>query len=65
MIVGAELTIYDELGNNINFDLSSVQLFAVCEILGLEYADGNLYCFSDEGIKKILDLTINRFEKIK
>jgi len=65
MISGAELTIYSIQGDEVSMSLSGVQLQAVCKMLGLKY-DGaaNFICYSDDGLKTIMDRTINRLKEI-
>lgn len=62
MIESAELTVYDENGDSLSIDLSPVQLTAVCKILGLSMENGELMCFSNESIIKIMAKTIDRWE---
>lgn len=63
---GAELTVYGSNGEEISIDLSPIQLNAVCRLLGIEYrGDGNISCYSDASVLKIVDATLGRFKLSK
>ncbi|WP_160679719.1 hypothetical protein [Clostridium sp. C8-1-8] len=60
---GAELTIYKTDGESFAFDLSPTQLLAICKILGINFDEkGNMTCFSDEGLKKFMEVTVDRMK---
>jgi len=66
MIDGAELTLYNKNGENISIDLSPTQLKGIIKLLGIQYnSQTSTYtAFSDEGLQKFMDKTINSW-KIK
>lgn len=64
MIKGAEITIWSELGDNLSFDLTPIQLEAVCKMLGLEFERGSFTCFSDEGLKMLMGRTIDKIQSV-
>ena len=64
MLEGAEIIVYDEQGNAIEIPLSPTQLEAVCKILGLSIENGDVKCFSDEGLKKIMAKTIDKLQLV-
>ena len=57
MIKYAELVLYDENDNTAGFELSEMQLKAVCKILGIKPSEqpGSISCFSDNSINKIIE----------
>ena len=63
MISSAELVIYlnnDE--DNLCVSLSETQLKAVIKLLGIELKPNNdLSMFSDDGLKMLMDKTINKY----
>jgi hypothetical protein len=63
-IEGAELIVYYLNGDNINIDLSAKQIEAICKILGLKMNDDGTYaCYSDNGLKNLMEATIDKFER--
>lgn len=66
MFEGAEINIYTTDGTSFSFDLSPIQLKAVCGILGLEYnGNGTMNCFSDKGLETFYSKTVGRFKEVK
>lgn len=66
-IEGAELNIYTTDGQSISIDLSSVQLMAVCGMLGIYYdsEDGCVNYLSDKGLAEFYTKTVGRFKEVK
>lgn len=64
MIYGVDLTVYDDSGDEINIPLSPLQVQAVCKILGLKFENSNFLCYSDDGLKTVMDKTINRLREV-
>lgn len=63
MITNAVITIHNEQGESIGFELSYMQLITVCKILGIKYNDGEeISCFSDETLKKLIEMDRNPFK---
>lgn len=64
IIEGAEINVYATDGTSFSFDLSPMQLKAVCGILGLAYNEnGSINCFSDKGLEVFYSKTVGRFIK--
>lgn len=61
MIKSAELILYDENDDTFSLNLNSIQLYAICKILGLQIEHNEIICFSDESLKTILEKTIERW----
>lgn len=61
MIEGADLTIYDENGDNFTIGLSNTQLTICLKILGIQLSkDGQGYVmFSDSSLKKLTTMEGN------
>lgn len=54
MIINGTLTVWDENGNDLNVDLSTMQLLTIIRILGLQdEKDGGITCFGDKGLINI------------
>lgn len=65
-ITGMELTLYTDDGQNIAMSLTETQQDAVGKILGLNTYDGEkIVCFSDNGLKKIMAMTLDKWKGIK
>ncbi len=65
MIIGANLCVYSNDGNEAEFPLSSLQLETICKILGIKHDGGETFsCFSDESLKTFMDRTVNRFKEV-
>ena len=61
MIEYAEITLYDENGDSIGFNLSPAQLKIVCQILGIRQGKTNetITCYSDKMLEQFFDLKGN------
>ena len=57
MINYAEIMLYDENDDTAGFELSPMQLKAVCKILGLKPGEqpGTITCYSDNSVEKMLN----------
>lgn len=59
-IESAEIGIDTINGNHFTVDLSPTQLAIICKILGFNFkANGEMTCFSDSSLKKIIDMQGN------
>lgn len=61
MIRSVELTLWSDSGESVSFDLSPVQLEAVCKILKLKFEGDNVTCLSDESLKLFMDKTVDKW----
>ena len=64
MIKAAEVVIYNNDDDSISFELSPKQLEAMIKILGLSVDNGELKCFSDSSLQKVMDKTINKLKAV-
>ena len=56
----AEMMIYNDRGESIGFELSPMQLWTVCQILGLKDEDGDeIACYSDETLQRFMGMEKN------
>lgn len=62
MIKTAEITLYNENDDEISIPLSPTQLQGICKLLGLQFKDGQVTCFSDSSLKKFMAATIDKWE---
>ena len=62
MIKAAEITLYNEDDDEISIPLSPIQLQGICKLLGLQFDNGQVACFSDSSLKKFMADTIDKWE---
>lgn len=63
MVQGGTIRLFDEFGNDLNIDLSAMQLLTIIRILGLEQNPNNINDISCFGDKGLLNINIHVLDK--